>query len=168
MCVTPWQVKQYLDLEKFLWKPCMSNYFSRSLRWVRRPFNIHQGKRLITISQAQNILQLPIWWTSQGRTAGCKYGALWLLPESLLCLNCSLLLPDVTGEHRHYDRPLSQKPPGHYPFPDLDTLLKGNLLSTWLLVWPQPVSFIDCSIGPAVNSHFLHHFLHVLYIWVCK
>ena len=29
--------------------------------------------------------------------------ALWLLPKSLLCLDCSLLLSDATVEHRRFD-----------------------------------------------------------------
>lgn len=39
--------------------------------------------------------------------------------KPLLCLNCSLLSAPVygdrSGEHRHYNRPFSQEPPGHYP-----------------------------------------------------
>ena len=114
----------------------------------------------------RSILQLPIWETSQGRTAECEYGtmhwieALWVLLHVvlLLCLNCSLLLCMVIENVFFTD--------GHYPFPWLRHIHCGNLLVTWLLSWPGAVT----SISLRVNLHFscspCVSLLHVTYDYV--
>ena len=64
----------------------------------------------------KNIIQLPIWWTSQGRIAGCKYGLYRVPVATTRVLAVLVLLSDATGEHRHHDRPFSHEPPRHYSF----------------------------------------------------